>query len=160
MAEQADSSSLGFGKFAGPWNDARVKADPVGWIGALSAVAENLPGAGERLRDYRAPITMTLSGGASFRIGGGDLYFIGADDGPIKIGFSANPKVRLRSLQLASPFPLRLLAVVKDESHLEREYHKRFAAHRLHGEWFERCPEIQAEIDRINARLSTPEGEG
>jgi hypothetical protein len=34
--------------------------------------------------------------------------------------------------------------------HVELEYHQRFRAHHLRGEWFERCPEIEAEIERLN----------
>jgi len=31
----------------------------------------------------------------------------------------------------------------------ERAYHRQFAAHRLHGEWFAPHPDILAEIDRL-----------
>jgi len=82
------------------------------------------------------------------------IYFIGADDGPIKIGISASPKSRLTALQTASPFRLRLLAIRVGDVLTERDYHRRFAAHRLHGEWFERAPELLAEIERLNI----PEG--
>jgi hypothetical protein len=36
----------------------------------------------------------------------------------------------------------------------EKMYHRRFAHRRLHGEWFERCPEIEAEIERLNNRTT------
>lgn len=77
------------------------------------------------------------------------IYFIGADSGPVKIGYSVNPKVRMRQLQAASPRRLKILAQVIGEPEDERAYHARFAAHRLHGEWFERHPDILAEIDRL-----------
>lgn len=80
-----------------------------------------------------------------------DLYFIGADEGPVKIGVAQHPEKRLRQLQTAYPFPLKLLAVVKGAAPQEPEYHGRFAAHRLRGEWFERCPEILAEIERLGS---------
>ena len=38
---------------------------------------------------------------------------------------------------------------------VEKEYHPRFAEHRLHGEWFHPHPDILAEIDRLN-RLAAP----
>lgn len=78
------------------------------------------------------------------------IYFIGPDDGPIKIGWASNIVTRVRDLRLANAFPLRIWASVGGPPSLEREYHKRFAAHRLHGEWFERHPDILAEIERLN----------
>ena len=58
-----------------------------------------------------------------------DLYFIGGAQGPIKIGISVAPAKRLKGLQTGYPYRLRLLAV---------------------GEWFERHPDILAEIDRLD----------
>lgn len=81
----------------------------------------------------------------------GCVYFIGGDVGGIKIGFATSPKQRLRALQCGSPIELRILAVAPGMPADERDYHKRFADRRLSGEWFERCPEIEAEIERLNA---------
>ena len=69
-----------------------------------------------------------------------DVYFIqaGGPDGPIKIGISYEVARRLYSLQRSNPLPLKLLATVPGGARLERELHERFAAQRLHGEWF-RC---------------------
>jgi hypothetical protein len=78
------------------------------------------------------------------------IYFVGPVDGPIKIGWASRINVRLRDLRMANAFPLSLWASVSGAPSLEREYHKRFAAHRLHGEWFDRHPDILAEIDRLN----------
>jgi hypothetical protein len=80
------------------------------------------------------------------------VYFVGADEGPIKIGWCKNIAKRLVELQCGNPARLSVLATAPGRSHLEAEYHRRFAAHRLHGEWFERHPDILAEI----ARLSSP----
>jgi hypothetical protein len=79
----------------------------------------------------------------------GFVYFIGGDVGAVKIGFAVNPDLRIRDLQCGSPIPLRILARVAGMPQDERDYHKRFKAHRLHREWFERCPEIEAEIARL-----------
>lgn len=79
------------------------------------------------------------------------IYFIGPDGGPIKIGWASNITTRLRDLRLANAFPLKLWASVGGPPSLERDYHKRFAAHRLHGEWFARHPDILAEIERLSA---------
>jgi hypothetical protein len=77
------------------------------------------------------------------------IYFIGSDAGPIKIGMAVRPHVRLRDLQLAGPSKLTMLATIEGPPSLERDYHKRFKAHRLHGEWFQRHPDIMAEIERL-----------
>ncbi len=77
------------------------------------------------------------------------VYFIGAADGPIKIGMSVNPTARLRGLQTAYPYELRILAISEGGGVGELAYHRQFSAHRLHGEWFARCPEIEAEIARL-----------
>ncbi|WP_066781902.1 GIY-YIG nuclease family protein [Sphingomonas sp. CCH5-D11] len=77
-------------------------------------------------------------------------YFIGGDDGPVKIGFSAKPESRLRDLQVGSPYPLKVLATIGSGARMEALYHREFASSRLHGEWFERTPALLAEITRLN----------
>lgn len=79
----------------------------------------------------------------------GHTYFIGGDIGAIKIGCSVNVQVRLKDIQACSPIPVRILAL-RAGRRRERLYHRRFAAHRLHGEWFSPAPEILAEIERLN----------
>lgn len=83
------------------------------------------------------------------------VYFIAAKVGPIKIGMAIDPVRRLKSLQTSHPEPLSILATSSGGPEREREYHKQFAGHRLHGEWFERCPEIDAEIKRLNSPSPT-----
>lgn len=82
-------------------------------------------------------------------------YFIGGDAGAVKIGSASSPVERLASLQCGSPIPLRILAVAAGGYAVEREYHRRFESARSHGEWFQRTPEIEAEI----ARLASLQGE-
>jgi hypothetical protein len=79
------------------------------------------------------------------------VYFIGAADGPIKIGRAFVPEQRLKDIQCGYPYPLSVLATVKGGAGLERAYHERYAAHRLNGEWFDRAPEILAEIERLQS---------
>jgi hypothetical protein len=79
------------------------------------------------------------------------VYFIGAADGFVKIGFTKNLTSRLCDLQSANPVPLRVLAYSEGGRYLEREYHQLFADARHFYEWFRLTPEIQAEIDRLNA---------
>jgi len=81
----------------------------------------------------------------------GAVYFIGGDTGRIKIGMSVCPLERLAAFQLGSPIDLRIMALARGYFDVEDEYHSRFAEHRVRGEWFERHPDILAEI----ARLST-----
>ena len=65
------------------------------------------------------------------------VYFIQqGDNGPIKIGYSAEPEKRLQTLSTASPYPLRILKTLKGGKSLEQELHIRFADHQLEGEWF------------------------
>lgn len=78
------------------------------------------------------------------------VYFVGGETGPVKIGFTQQPiKERLKCIQNGSPVKLHVLALRKDGRAREAVYHRQFAAHRLHGEWFERCPEIEEEIRRL-----------
>jgi hypothetical protein len=79
------------------------------------------------------------------------VYFIGAQSGPIKIGIAGNVQNRLKGLQTGHHEKLELLATCEGGQSLERDYHKRFASRRLNGEWFERCPEIEGEIERLSA---------
>jgi hypothetical protein len=89
-----------------------------------------------------------------FRDGRCYVYFIGADTGLVKIGVSNAPLERITTMQMGSPVLLRFLALREGDYKLEREYHDRFAPMRVRGEWFERCPEIEAEIERLNPRES------
>ena len=85
------------------------------------------------------------------------VYFIGRGrKGPIKIGFSKDPQKRMKSLQTGSAEPLSMLGLVKGGRAIEAIIHRRLARNRLHGEWFERCPEVesfissaQEEVDQI-----------
>jgi hypothetical protein len=80
------------------------------------------------------------------------VYFVGGETGPVKIGFTQQPiKERLKCIQNGSPVKLYVLATQPARRQREGVYHRQFAKYRLHGEWFERSPEIQAEIDRLNA---------
>lgn len=84
-----------------------------------------------------------------FKLAECGVYFIGGDAGPIKIGSSNSPLERLATFQTGSPVVLRIHALAWGGLQKEREYHERFAAHRLHGEWFEPHEDILAEIARL-----------
>lgn len=78
------------------------------------------------------------------------VYFVQSGGREIKIGLAADVPARIRSLQTAHPTKLNLLTVTTGGQEAERAYHKQFAAHRLHGGWFDPHPDILAEIERLN----------
>ncbi len=88
------------------------------------------------------------------------IYFIQAENGHIKIGFTDadDAMIRLASLQTGSPVLLKLLATIPGTIEEEKDLHRRFGAHRLHGEWFKPVAEI---LDIIPAKeaLSCDGGE-
>jgi len=86
------------------------------------------------------------------RTGAEKVYFIGSEMGQIKIGMALNPEKRLRGLQTSHPAKLTILATCDGGHAQEHAYHQMFASHRLHGEWFERHPDILAEIDHLNSQ--------
>lgn len=83
------------------------------------------------------------------------VYFVGMRNGTIKIGTTVNLPDRLKKLQTGSASPLSLLAVVEGGQTLESEYHAKFAACHVHGEWF-RGKAIREEINRLKKASSWP----
>lgn len=79
-----------------------------------------------------------------------DLYFIGIEGGPVKIGVSTDICGRIASLQTACPYPLKLEALLLGGGHMERSYHQQFASARMQGEWFHRTDEVRREIARLS----------
>jgi N-acetylneuraminic acid mutarotase len=76
------------------------------------------------------------------------VYFIQSSNGPIKIGVATNVEARAASLQSGNPCPIKILAIIKNGGkELERELHKRFAADRLGGEWFQNSNSLKEVID-------------
>ena len=81
------------------------------------------------------------------------VYFVGSEDGPVKIGYSNNPSQRLNTLQIGHHAPLRIHAVLPAERWAESALHARFASARVSGEWYKRTPEIEVFIARISVGL-------
>lgn len=104
----------------------------------LASVGE-LSFAAQRMRVQRRPR-------AARAINGECVYFIGGERGPVKIGTAIDVNKRLAALQTAHPFPLKVLTSISGGRELEAYFHVRFGAHRIGGEWFTRCDEIDAEI--------------
>ncbi len=93
---------------------------------------------GETVPDYLYPVMSSV-------------YFIGCEQA-IKIGVAKRVESRLATIQTHCPLKVAVLAVVEGTRALEQEYHSRFAAHRLHGEWFAPHPDLLAEIARLGAK--------
>lgn len=68
--------------------------------------------------------------------GRGSVYFIQDDKGRVKIGWTRDIRTRLMALQSGTLDNLALLRVVDGSKTVERWFHKRFAKHRIRGEWF------------------------
>lgn len=67
------------------------------------------------------------------------VYFIEAENGWIKIGYTKSIRERFLALRLGSPIPLQMLRAFEcDGNHkqIEKKWHKLFASKRQHGEWF------------------------
>lgn len=72
------------------------------------------------------------------------IYFVRpvGMDGPIKIGYSKNPKARLKNLACASPLALEIIQMIDGDIEDERLLHVHFARNRQHAEWFRPCDEL------------------
>lgn len=82
-------------------------------------------------------------------------YFIQqGDSGPIKIGIAVDIQHRLAGLQTASPYPLRVLGVIR--RNCERELHLMFRELRLSGEWFRNDKRL---VDFILTNAEMTDGE-
>lgn len=77
------------------------------------------------------------------------VYFIRrGEDGPIKIGVSVRPNIRLGELQVGSPEDLTLLGVIPGDFDTERSLHRQFRHLHLRGEWYAPHPDLMAFIAR------------
>lgn len=82
------------------------------------------------------------------------VYFIGAQSGPIKIGHSQSPEKRIFEMQCGNPDKLFLYGKFRGGQPLEQRLHRKLAAHRVRGEWFERCAQV---FDALKALADHPE---
>lgn len=70
------------------------------------------------------------------------VYFFSAGD-RIKVGISKNVLRRLGDVSRTSGLSLTHLGAIPGSYALERFIHEKLAAHRLEGEWFKDCDEVQ-----------------
>jgi len=66
------------------------------------------------------------------------------DDGFIKIGKANNVERRVASLQVGSPYKLKIIKIIKanTSSHallIEKALHRKFKKHKVRGEWYKSC---------------------
>ena len=65
------------------------------------------------------------------------VYLIRCEENnSMKIGFTTSIQHRIQSLQVSSPFKLKLIASIPGSQRLEKKLHKEFSHLRLSGEWF------------------------
>jgi len=83
------------------------------------------------------------------------IYFARAGaDGPIKIGVTGgDPARRIAAISTGCPWPVSLIAVRVGSSQHEEFLHRKFAAHRLNGEWFSPAEELLNLIDGLQDPL-------
>jgi len=70
----------------------------------------------------------------------------------VKIGTTADLKVRLSNIQTNTPEKVELLASIKGGRKLEKVLHEGFESSRFKGEWFNYTKEIQDYVQQINDR--------
>lgn len=83
----------------------------------------------------------------------GYVYFIKPRDlsGPIKVGHSVSPPVRMAQIEVWSPFVLEIIGAIPGDLRIEGGLHALFREHHAHGEWFHPAPTV---LSVINAILS------
>lgn len=86
-----------------------------------------------------------------------NIYIIGTENGPKKIGYSRSPKQRLAAIQSANPLPVTLLHhrhIGDFVSVIEARVHRRLRNHRLNGEWFD--VSLEEAIAAVEAAIADP----
>lgn len=81
------------------------------------------------------------------------VYVVGAGE-MVKVGRAKDVAARMKTLQGAQPFPLRLIVAVPGHPSLEAAIHERFSNLRAEGEWFRLDPELKMFIRALRAGLN------
>lgn len=81
----------------------------------------------------------------------GFVYFIRAGrTNAVKIGWAVDPHKRLEALQTGSPHRLYLVAYTPGSHADEQDWHERYRAARIRGEWFTLTGDLRHEINRLH----------
>lgn len=82
------------------------------------------------------------------------IYFIQAGNGgPIKIGYSKSPKLRLKELQTGNPDLLKVLSIIDGSIAKEKEIHKKFSQFNIKNEWFFPAKALLDYIEIVSRRF-------
>jgi hypothetical protein len=77
----------------------------------------------------------------------GFVYFIRAGrTNAVKIGWAGNPEIRIR----ASPHPLYMIGHMPGTMFDEADWHSRFEAERIRGEWFTLSERLRIAINGLS----------
>jgi Meiotically up-regulated gene 113 len=79
----------------------------------------------------------------------GFVYFICADRGPVKIGFSTDPTTRLKGIATYQARKMRILATLPGTMATESMVQARWHHLRIRGEWFRRSADLMKYIRDI-----------
>jgi hypothetical protein len=83
------------------------------------------------------------------------VYFVQGILGAIKIGTTTDMPARIDALQTANPEKLKVLGWCPGGHRVERALHRRFARHRIRGEWFRPARELLLMIHRLHFNAAT-----
>ena len=75
------------------------------------------------------------------------VYLAAWGDTFVKIGYSSNIRLRLKTIQSACPIPVTLLGWVSGGQKMETQLHRRFVDSRHAGEWYHLTDEIRAFVE-------------
>ncbi|MGK2908773.1 MAG: GIY-YIG nuclease family protein [Sphingobium sp.] len=83
----------------------------------------------------------------------GNVYFIRAvgEIGPVKIGYSTDPKSRAASFAVSQAYDYEVVAQMPGDFRTERRFHAMFQADHMRREWFKWSPRLQTVIDQVKA---------
>ena len=85
------------------------------------------------------------------------IYFVQAEDGAVKIGYSTDDAIhaRLDALRVSSSQKLTCLGVIEGDQGDEHRLHAQFQRSRIRGEWFKPMARLMTYI-RVNAEPLPP----
>jgi len=90
--------------------------------------------------------------------GKGHVYFIAVGE-YLKVGFTTTElSIRMRAVDTHSPIAPRLLAAVSGTHATERQWHARFARHRVRREWFRLEPCLDVLRAELGVEVDEPCG--
>ena len=117
--------------------------------GALALKAQDLI-AEYALTDNRSSIFEFVERGLSgvaFDLGKSFVYFVEADNGSVKIGFTKDLDARISAIRTNSPVYIKRVSFIEGDVAMEREIQDRFRSQRIKGECFSASKDILSFID-------------